>query len=167
MPTGDELKALEAQLEPGMRLVVSMLRQTIQRLEATLESLREELKAQRVQNNELRRMLFGRKSEKMPPMEREVRRALDAEELFPPGTSGDPPSEPDSEKKRRERGRKRSEEERKLARAERKRKLPVVRERVVVHAEQLPEGYVLTDFRVVGEGKIVSRVEHVREHLVL
>jgi len=111
MPTDDELKALEAQLEPGMRLVVSMLRQTIQRLEATLESLGEELKAQRVQNAELRRMLFGRKSEKMPAMEREVRRALDAEELFLPGVPGDAPSEPDTEKKRRERGRQRSEKE--------------------------------------------------------
>jgi transposase len=167
MPTDDELKALEAQLEPGMRLVVSMLRQTIQRLEAALESLGEELKAQRVQNAELRRMLFGRKSEKMPAMEREVRRALDAEELFPPGAPGDAPGEPDTEKKRRQRGRQRSEKERQLARAERKRKLPVVRERVVVRPEQLPPGYVLSDFRVVGEGKLVSRVEHVREHLVL
>lgn len=166
MPTDEELQALESQLEPGMRLVISMLRETNQRLEATLEGLREELKAQRAQNAELRRMLFGRKSEKMPSMEREVRRSLDAEELFPEDGSASP-VEPDTESKRRQRGRKRSEKERALARAERKRKLPVIKERLLVSPEQLPEGYSLSDFRPVGKGKVVRRVEHVREHLVM
>jgi transposase len=49
--------------------------------------------------------------------------------------------------------------------------LPVVKERVLVNAGDLPQGYTLDDFREVGangEAKnIVKRIEHVREHLVV
>lgn len=174
MPTDEELQALEAQLEPGLRLVISLLRKNSQQLTETIEELKATIEGLRVQNAELRRMLFGRKSEKMPPMASEVRRALDAEELLGPAPSESdataaPASEPepDTEKKRRQRGRKRSEKQRQQARAARKLALPVLRERVVVTPSQLPEGYTLTDFRVVGDGTIVRRVEHVREHLVV
>lgn len=174
MPTDEELQALEAQLEPGVRVVMGLIRESNRQLQATLEGLRKELEAQRVQNAELKRMLFGPKSEKMPSMESEVRRALDAEELLGPDSgssneSSEPSGDvdPDTEKKRRQRGRKRSEKQRRAAKAERTRKLPVVREQVVVTPEQLPPGYSLADFRAVGEGTIVRRYEHVREHLVL
>jgi transposase len=182
MPTDEELTALEARLEPAVKVVVAMMRkhnelltETVRQLEATLASLRDELKDQRTQNAELRRMLFGRKSEKMPPMNQQVRRSLDAEELFPSverdaegaATPVAAPSAPELEKKRRQQGRKRSEKERKRAKAARKLKLPVLRERIAVEAEQLPEGYTLSDFRPLGEGQVVRRVEHVREHLVV
>ena len=32
---------------------------------------------------------------------------------------------------------------------------------------QLPEGYTLDDFRKLGDGKTLQRVEHVREHLII
>lgn len=177
MPTDEELDALAAQLEPGVRLVVGLLRENNRQLMEALESLREELKAQRVQNAELKRMLFGPRSEKMPSMESEVRRAIDAEELLGPEPSSedetsadieedDAESDDDAETNRRKRGRKRSKKARDEAKAKRKRNLPVVRERVVVTADQLPEGYTLDDFRPVGDGTVVGRYEHVREHLV-
>jgi transposase len=169
MLTDEELEALEAQLDPALRIVIGLLRKNNKTL---LESI-EQLKAQ---NAELRRMLFGRRSEKMPSMASEVRRAIDADELLGPvpGTEqaegpASPPAAPDAaeeETKRRKRGRKRSEQERQTARAERKRKLPVLSERVAVAPDQLPPGYTMDDFRVVGEGTIVRRYEHVREHLV-
>ena len=75
MPTDEELEALVAQLEPGVQLVISLLRRSNQQLtesgqelNKTLVGLRQELKALRVQNDELKRMLFGPKSEKMPSM---------------------------------------------------------------------------------------------------
>src|SRR5690606_26223630 len=133
----------------------------------------EQLKAQ---NAELRRMLFGRRSEKMPSMESEVRRALDAEELLGPtpgelpttSSASEPVAEPpeEAEKRRRKRGRKRSESERQAARAERKRRLPVIAQQVPVTPDQLPAGYDLSDFRRVGDGTVVRRYEHVREHIV-
>jgi len=169
MPTDEELAALEAQREPAVCVVIHLLRQHNKQL---LDSI-EQLKAQ---NAELRRMLFGRRSEKMPSMESEVRRALDAEELLGP-TPGDLPttssaSEPvaeppeEAEKRRRKRGRKRSESERQAARAERKRRLPVIAQQVPVTPDQLPAGYDLSDFRRVGDGTVVRRYEHVREHIV-
>jgi transposase len=42
----------------------------------------------------------------------------------------------------------------------------VTTERVAVTPDQLPAGYTTGDFRAVGEGTIVRRYEHVREHLV-
>ncbi len=169
MPTDEELAALEAQLEPAVRIVIHLLRENNRTLLASIEQLK-------AQNAELRRMLFGRRSEKMPSMESEVRRSLDADELVGPvpgePTSADGPTEPatesreEAETRRRKQGRKRSEAERQAARAERKRRLPVITERVPVTADQLPPDYELSDFRVVGDGTVVRRYEHVREHIV-
>jgi transposase len=173
MPTDEELEALEAQLEPAVRIVIHLLRQNNRQL---LESL-EQLKAQ---NAELRRMLFGRRSEKMPSMQSEVRRVLEADELVGPtpgeasesassnASTSEPAAEPpeEVEKRRRKQGRKRSEAERKAARAERNRQLPVITEQVPVTPDQLPAGYELSDFRRVGDGTTVRRYEHVREHIV-
>jgi transposase len=181
MLTDEELDALIARLDPGVRIVVELLRRNNRELLARLEQLREQQEQLTAQNAELRRMLFGPRSEKMPSMASEVRRALEADELIGPvptpgeTVGGDPPPSPtlsdeekrrELEKKRRAAGRKRSEAERASARAERKRKLPVITETVHVTPEQLPEGYDLSDFRVVGPGSTVRRYEHVREHLV-
>jgi transposase len=166
MPTDEELDALTAQLEPSMRIVIGLLRKNSQMLVESIEQLK-------AQNTELRRMLFGQRSERMPSMASEVRRAIDAEELVGPvpgGAADGPVVNPivqDSETtKRRKRGRKRSESERQAARAERNSKLPVTTERVVVTPDQLPSGYTVDDFRAVGAGTVVRRYEHVREHLV-
>lgn len=150
-----------------------LLRQNNRRLLESLEQLN-------AQNAELRRMLFGRRSEKMPSMQSEVRRALEAAELvgLAPGeasesassnaSTSEPAAEPpeEVEKRRRKQGRKRSEAERKAARAERNRQLPVITEQVPVTPDQLPAGYELSDFRRVGDGTTVRRYEHVREHIV-
>lgn len=175
MLTDEDLDVLIARLDPGVRIVVELLRKNNREL---LDSLAE-LKAQ---NAELRRMLFGPRSEKMPSMASEVRRVLEADELIGPlptpgngTTASEPPSSTavsaeekrrELEKKRRKAGRTRSEAERQAARAERKRKLPVITETVHVTPEQIPDGYNIDDFRVVGSGTKVRRYEHVREHLV-
>src|SRR5690606_27222550 len=83
-------------------------------------------------------------------------------------SASEPVAEPpeEAEKRRRKRGRKRSESERQAARAERKRRLPVIAQQVPVTPDQLPAGYDLSDFRRVGDGTVVRRYEHVREHIV-
>jgi hypothetical protein len=97
----------------------------------------EELEALEAQYAELRRMLFGQRSERMPSMAFEVGRAMDADALVGPSPIEDPEEAtvnsvvpvPETEETKR---RKRSEKERQAARAERNHKLPVTTERVVV-----------------------------------
>jgi transposase len=149
----------------------------------TLKELNRTIEQLRADNGELKRLLFGRKSErlkegKLPSIQSEVRRVVEMEELFGLDTDetekaaldskpeADAESEKLSQKKRRSRGRKKSEPERKKRRGLRK-TLPVVRERVMVNPEQLPEGYTLEDFREMGKGEVIHRIEHVREHLVM
>ena len=121
-----------------------------------------------LQNEKFRKMLFGRRSEKMPPISSEVRKAVDADE-FPldlPASATTEEVEKAATTARRKRGRKKSTD----ARTRRRKaldKLPVVHEQVKVSADQLPEGMTLADFRPLGDGDIVRRVEHVREHLVI
>jgi transposase len=157
---------LEKQLDPGTRIVVALLRKNNEELLATI-------KAQTEQIAELRHMIFGRKSEKMPSMESEVRRKVAEEELFGDEegqpSNDDVESEEEKKAKRRKRARAKSETKRKSKR-KLKKNLPVIREQVVVTADQLPEGYTLEDFREVApnaDSNIVRRVDHVREHLVM
>lgn len=165
MPPGEDLDALEAELDPAARYVVRMLR-------AHLDELKEMLIERDAQNARLaeqvaqfQRMLFGKRSEKLPPIASEVRRAVRANELT---LEGKPmPSEPKALRhEQRRTARQKSEPARTKKRALRK-NLPVVHERVSVAATQLPNGYRLEDFRELGEGETIQRVEHVREHLVV
>jgi transposase len=116
----------------------------------------------------------------MPPIRSEVRRTIEAEEFAEsvaaaeaekirrgePGGAPPSPSPEDQLQARRKRARAASEPERAKRRALRK-NLPVVTEQVAVRPEQLPTGYALTDFRRLGDGEVVRRVDHVREHLVV
>jgi transposase len=201
---------LESKLGPDSRTLVSLLRgifeqqqraleelrqvnqqqsestQATQPLQRTIEELHKTIEQLRADNAELKRLLFGRKSErlkggKMPPIESEVRRIVEMEEYFgidadgsekqvsqssPEKSSEQPLAKPNE---RRKRGRKKSEKQRKKRRLARK-KLPVVRKRILVTQEQLPDGYTLQDFRPVGaegNGEVIRRLEHVREHLVM
>ncbi len=78
------------------------------------------------------------------------------------------PDDPDLRKHEKRRvARKKSEPERKKKREKRKKELPVIEEEIAVTPDQLPAGYTLEDFRVVGDDEIIERYEHVREHLVL
>jgi transposase len=177
VPALDDILELEKRLDPAARALVSMMRAAFEELSKQLAELRELLAKKEAQNEELRRMLFGRKSEKVPPIATEVRRAVEAEEYFGQDEDGDGAESPSSEQEeqereqqlrtaRRKRGRNKSEK----ARAERrlaKKKLPVVHEQVTVSPEQLPEGYTIEDFRKLGEGEVIRRLDHVREHLVM
>lgn len=179
MTLPDDIAELEKQLEPAARAVVAILRKTNEELTksntAITESnkqLTEEVAKLTAQVAKFQKMLFGRKSEKLPPIESEIRRVVEEEELF--GQDGETPqsnlSDEEKKKQRRKRARAKSEKKRKKNRKLRK-NLPVVKERVLVNAGNLPEGYTLDDFREVGtngEAKnVVRRIEHVREHLVV
>lgn len=123
------------------------------------------------QVDKLQQMLFGSRSEKIPSVQSEVRRSLEFEELglSALGLADDATEEEIAaarKKERRKRGRAKSEPQRRKRKADLS-KLPVVREQVRVADDELPAGMSREDFEVVGEGTIVRRVEHVREHLVV
>jgi transposase len=165
MPPDDDLEALEAQLDPAARYILRMLRTHLDELKQTLAQRDAELARLTEQVAQFQRMLFGKRSEKMPPIESEVRRVVSADELTVEGRPM--PTEPDARShERRRNARKKSEPARSHKRALRK-NLPVVHERVKVSAEQLPNGYTEDDFREIGDGDVIQRVEHVREHLVI
>ena len=172
MPNADELDELEAALDPAARYVVGLMRQSNDDLKRMLGERDKQLAFQSEQLtrlteqlDEMKRMLFGKRSEKLPPMASEVRRVVEADELTVDGKPM-PVAEEERKKEKRRKARKKSEPARKQQRALRK-NLPVLKEAVVVAAEQLPEGYSLGDFRSIGDGEIIRRVEHVREHLVI
>jgi len=161
MPPGfdEEIDALLPTLDPAARIVVLMLlRKALAEMAAQNAELKEQIAS-------LRRMLFGHHSERLPLIASEVRRVVEEDELTLEGAPmPEDPKERTHEKRRT--GRKNSEKKRKKKRQLR-RGLPVIHERVEVAPDQLPEGYTLEDFRAVGEGEKVRRVEHVSEHLVV
>ena len=171
MKLPDDFEDLVKQLDPTARIVMEMIRSTNQELQETIKSLREQNESLTAQISDLRHMLFGRKSEKIPSIESEVRRAVEEEELFGTDEDDAPDKKPkltDEEKqqRRRKRARAKSEPERKRKRKLRK-NLPVLYETVEVSPESLPEGYTVDDFRIIGDdSNVVTRIEHVREHLV-
>ena len=161
----EELDELEAKLDPTARYVVRYLRQTVDELKAALAERDEQIARLTEQLEAFQRRLFGRRSEKITPIEAEVRRVLSADELT---VEGEPmPTDPAERKHEQRRvARRKSEPARKQKRRRRK-ELPVIHEEISVTPDQLPEGYSLEDFREVGEGEVILRVEHVREHLVV
>ena len=165
MPPESELDALEAQLDPAARYVVKLLRQALGEMKTMLAE-RDAQNARLVEQlNELKRMLFGPRAEKLPPIASEVRRVLGADELTVDGKPM-PEDEAEKQQERRRVAREKSKPARTAKRKLRK-NLPVVHEQVLVEPSALPEGYCLQDFREVAGGDCISRVEHVREHLVV
>jgi transposase len=161
MPMPEHIATKVEELDDSARVVVEAIWQMQEELRAENEQLRANIE-------QLQRMLFGKRSEKMPNINDEVRRQISEEELTPEllGLDPDTPKkELDEARKheRRKRSRRASEPAREAKRKARK-KLPVVRQEVLVRAEQLPEGLTRDDFDVVGSGSIVQRIEHVREH---
>lgn len=168
MKLPDDIAELEKQLDPAARVVVAILRSSNETLLKTIEAQHEQITSLTAQIDDLRHMLFGRKSEKMPSIHGEVRRVVEEEELFGEKDENETNLKTEEEKKtaRRKRARAKSEESRKQKRTLRK-NLPVLTERVEVSPAQLPEGYTLDDFREIGDqSNVVRRIEHVREHLV-
>lgn len=175
MPTSEHIQALLATLEPAARVVVEMMWHFHEQQMAELRALREQLAARdaelaelRAQNDKLRAMVFGRRSEKMPPISTEVSRAKEAEAppiLDLPANATEDEVAAAQTTERRKKGRAKSKTKRK-DRRDAIAKLPTIELAVRVRAEQLPEGLTLDDFRKLGDGEIVYRIEHVREHLV-
>ena len=164
-----------AALEPGAQAVMHMLWHFHEEQMAQFQALREQLAKRdeenatlKAQNDKFRKMLFTPRSEKLPPISSEVRTAVEADD-FPLDVPAGATSEEVAKAKttqRRKRGRSKS----KSARERRRKsleKLPVVQQQVQVTVEQLPEGMSLEDFRPLGDGEVVRRIEHVREHLVV
>jgi len=154
----EQIDELLPELDPAARAIVLVMRKVLEDLTQQNKELREQL-------DTFRRMLFGPQSERLPPIESEVRRVVEEDELT---LEGEPmPEEPkERTRQRRRKGREKSEAKRKKKRKLRK-NLPVVHELVEVSPDALPEGYTIEDFRSLGEGDKVRRVEHVAEHLIV
>ncbi len=152
-------------LDPAARELVDFLKQTLAERDSQISALTQQVANLSEQLSELQRMLFGRRSEKLPPIEGEVRRVVEADELT---VDGEPMPEDDNQRKYEKRrvARKKSEAARKKKR-KLKKNLPVLHEHIKVTPEQFLDGTSMDDFREVGSGDPVRRVEHVREHLVV
>ena len=159
---------LEKNLDPLVKVVIQLLRKQNAELLAANQKQTAQITLLTEQIEDLRNMLFNRKSEKMPSMKSAVRRAVTEKELFPPGSPEADLDEKEKQKLRRKAARKKSEPARKKKRRLRK-NLPVIKEEIFVTQDDLPEGYTLDMFREVAKGSesnVVIRIDHVREHLV-
>lgn len=168
MALPDHIAAMTETLDPAGRAVVALIWHIHEEQTAQLDLLRKELAARDAALEKYRRMLFGSRSEKMPPIATEVRRAVEPEDLKLDVPAGASDAEVDALKAtaRRVAGRAAST----ATREKRKRdlsRLPVVHEEVLVAPDQLPAGKTLDDYRQLGDGEVVHRIEHVREHLVM
>jgi transposase len=170
--TAQDIDELEATLDPTARLVISVLRddnaQLRKQLDVSTEQSRilaEQVARLTEQLQDLKQRFFGNRSEKLQTVGEQLRRRIDPNELTVDGTPM--PTEPKARaKEKRRKARKAGEAERARKRGLRK-NIPVVLEHKTVTPSQLPDGYTLDDFRKLGDGKTVQRVEHVREHLII
>ena len=181
MPMPDPIEAAVAALDPAAQAVVRMVWHLHEELEVELRTLRDEVArrdqeaakrdaetaALKAQVETYKKMLFGRRTEKLPPISSEVRKAVEAEdfplELASTATADELKTAQTTA--RRKRGRKDSEEKRERTKKSLA-KLPIVREEVLVRQDQLPDGMSRDAFGVLGI-EVVRRIEHVREHLVM
>jgi len=166
MALPEHIAAQMEALDPAGRAVVLLIWHIHEEQSAQLAQLREMLAEKEAVLAKYQRLLFGSRSEKMPPISSEVRRVIEEEELTISASDTDPAPPVDRTKARRTKGRAASKD----AREKRKKdlsKLPVVHEEVCVSPDALPAGTKPEDFRRLGDGDIVRRIEHVREHLVV
>lgn len=158
MPIPEHIASKVAKLDAAAQVLVEMIW-------LFHEEQMSELKAQ---NERFRKMIFGARSEKMPSMRSEVRRAVEAED-FPldlPDDASEEDAKAAAQTARRKRGRAASTSQRKLRKKDLS-KLPAIHQELSVEAQDLPQGLSCEDFRRLGKGRTVTRVEHVREHLVV
>ena len=134
------LEQMAAMLEP-LKQMVAQLQQTLEQQTAAMEKLQAE-------NAELRRLLFGHKSERMPPIKKEVQRR-----------QGD--SEADADKRRKQ-GQKKRERN-----AKAKKKLPtedVIHD--VADEDQVCPHCGGSQYRDLGQGEVADEYEWVPGHFV-
>ena len=169
----EDLDELEATLDPTARVVIAFLRdenaQLRKQLDASTEQSRilvDQVARLTEQVQDFKQRLFGKRSEKLQTVGEQLRHRVDPNELT---VDGNPmPTEPESRaKEKRRKARKAGEAERNRRRGLRNKNIPVVLEQKSVEPSQLPEGYTLDDFRKLGDGKTLQRIEHVREHLFI
>ncbi len=153
---------------------MAMMRRYMESLQGLVEQLRGDLARREEQIAVLQRQLFGLHSEKSkekrvkhPSIQQDVAAARALEPFSP--LDGVEPAAPavdsaEAGQTARQRGRARSKPARDAAKAKRK-VLPIVDETIEVRPDQLPEGYTMADFKPLGNGTVVERIEHVREHL--
>lgn len=140
----DDIEALLETVSPEVRFLVTLLQKQNKELQDRIDKL---------QN-----MLFGPRSEKMPAMSRILR----DEEIENEIGSGDDASQTSEErrKKRRENGREKSKPARQRKKKQRAKSLAVLETVIEVSDEQFPKGLTRNDFRVVGQGTTIDRIEH-------
>lgn len=155
---------LLAKSSPEIRLVVGLLRRQNEEQRKQNEEQRKQNEELRVQIEKLRRLIFGKSSEKMPAMAK----LLDDEEFEASMQSEDSsPNDAEGKKKaRKQRSREKSEDRRKSKREARK-NLPVLETVVRVSDNQIPKGYTRDDFRELGPGSSIDRIEHVPSRFVI
>lgn len=140
----EEIDALLEHASPEIKLVVSILRKQNQELQERIEKLQH--------------MLFGPRSEKMPAMSKLLRDGEIDQETAPTQTDTDSPDA--RNKKRRDNARERSKPARKRKQKQREKSLAVLETIIEVSDKQIPQGMSRSDFRLVGQGTTIDRIEH-------
>lgn len=154
----EAIDALIEQLPAESRLLFLALRQHSEQQREQLAKQTEVIEKLTAQIENLQRMLFGRRSERMPTVDEELR-SKDQPEVT---VDGDPMPKDEAKRahEKRRHARRNSEKKRK-ANKEARQELPTHDVEVSVRAEQLPEGMSRDDFRVVGSGTICERIDYI------
>ncbi len=169
MTAADIARVLE-QASPEVRLVFAFLdeqRAAAEAQRAAAEARIAELLARigelSGQIAQLQRMLFGVRSEKLPPVARELRQepevTLEGQPL--------PEAGPARQRELDRHARRKSEPERKRRAAARRKALPVEDIHLEVAEGDLPPGTSRADFRPMGTASVVERIAYVPAHFVL
>ncbi|MFT4705076.1 MAG: transposase [Bradymonadia bacterium] len=183
MQLPEHIRAKIAELDPAAQTVIELVMHMHDEQMQRLAELEE-------QNRKYQQMLFGSRSEKLPPISDAVRRQIEEEEFAagilnipanatddgegdddpdPPGGGGGAAatktlSAEQRTKHRRKQGREHSKKARKT-RNEALSKLPVTRRTIAVAPDALPSGMTRDDFYELEKPRAVRRIVHVREHL--
>lgn len=137
------------------------------------QQVTELLAAQAHRIQQLERMVFGQRSEKMPPMQQEVSRQASAAEVealarrLAESEGRTETTDADVKTARRQTGRAASEVTRAKRRKDRTETAPILEQTVEVTAEDMPEGMSIDEFRPLGSGEMRTVVAYVKGHYVI
>jgi len=157
----EQIDALLPTLSAEAQLIVAFLRSQNAELLARITALTAQLE-------KMQTMMFGRRAERLPPMDK-ILAKQDAPTVTVDGDpmpSGETPEDRAArDHERRRLAREKSKPARVAKRAQRA-ALPVLDIDVPVQDDQLPAHLTRADFRIVGEGTIVERFEHLPARVV-
>lgn len=155
----EQIDALIELLPPESKLLVLALREMSKQQSEQLAKQTEVIAKLTAQVENLRRMLFGPRSERMPTMDEELRRHGPQPEVT---VDGNPmPKDEKKRKKELRRHSRRNSEPKREANKKARKDLPAHDIEVSVCTQQLPEGMTRDNFRVVGDGTIFERVDYI------